>query len=95
MQKNTLDFLGLTDDWADHHQVQWTDQRLRLANRQCEDQEAIRRIQLQKETVKKWRREVGNSRRRKAMMYVAGRADKTDVSRAVLVGGFFVIHNVL
>lgn len=45
VQTNTLEFLGLTDDWAETHQNKWTSQRLRLADRQCNDEVAVQIIE--------------------------------------------------
>ncbi|KAF2363599.1 Peptidase S54 rhomboid domain [Trinorchestia longiramus] len=37
MQNNTMEFLGLTEDWEEKHDARWRQQRLRLAGRQGPD----------------------------------------------------------
>lgn len=63
---STLQFLGLTEDWADTHQKEWTDQRLRLANRQCEDEEACKQLELQRKAVRIWKKNARISRKLRA-----------------------------
>uniref|UniRef100_A0A6A7FXB2 Inactive rhomboid protein 1-like n=1 Tax=Hirondellea gigas TaxID=1518452 RepID=A0A6A7FXB2_9CRUS len=82
---NTLEFLGLTDDWASKQNEQWTNQRLRLADRQGTDTTAHNKLQLQKEQQKNRRRELKRRSRGDLLFRAESGLDPTIFRRSVSV----------
>ena len=64
IETNTLEFLGLNGDWKNTQEKNWTTQRLRLATRQCVDKTAECQLQVQKDCINKWKKNMRHRQRR-------------------------------